>query len=74
MKSAAPQMPAGRRPVCIQSRFMDFMSCRLVAATCDLAEKRHFAEEILQSYTCARITCRHVDLQEFCNELQIADG
>jgi hypothetical protein len=33
MKSAAPHSPAGRRPVCIQSRFMDLMSCSAVAAT-----------------------------------------
>ncbi len=33
MSSAAPQMPAGRRPVWIQSRFMDLMSCSAVALT-----------------------------------------
>ena len=33
MSSAAPQMPAGRRPVWIQSRFMDLISCSAVALT-----------------------------------------
>lgn len=30
---AAPQMPDGRRPVCIQSRFMDATSCSAVLTT-----------------------------------------
>ena len=33
MSSAAPQIPAGRRPVWIQSRFMDLISCSAVALT-----------------------------------------
>ena len=33
MKSAAPQMPAGRRPVCIQSRFIEATSRSAVLAT-----------------------------------------
>lgn len=33
MKRAAPQMPDGRRPVCIQSRFMDATSCSAVLTT-----------------------------------------
>lgn len=33
MNNAAPQMPAGRRPVCSQSRFMDDTRRRAVLAT-----------------------------------------
>ena len=33
-KRAAPQMPEGRRPVCIQSRFMDLTMRSAVLATC----------------------------------------
>lgn len=33
MNRAAPQMPLGRRPVCIQSRFMEATMRRAVLAT-----------------------------------------